>query len=114
MATKNAVAARSAAGRVVLPGRIAASSSVIGMSRIPAVIVIGWPIRIAESRPMKNSRPAKRAFMKARAASESGVRPSMKMAMMRGMSSMTAAICTANSRTFPRITPKVAPSGLMA
>ena len=80
----------------MLPGNIAANKTIIGTQSRPKAIVIGWPTPTAESKPMYIfPLPAKCLSMKAPAASEIGIKPSINNAAILGINTIVAAIVTA-------------------
>ena len=70
---KNAANAKSAKGNTRFPGKIAASISVMGISTVPMIIVVGWPKVTAESSPIYTSLPEKCLAKNPFAASDRGI-----------------------------------------
>ena len=86
--------ASDANGRNLLPGRNTERNNITGMSRIETTSVVGWPITSAGLIPMWMVWPVLRFSRIARILSHIGFSPSMKRAVMRGISSITAPTVT--------------------
>ena len=79
----------------MLPGRKTERKRITGISRIETTSVVGWPMTSAGLIPIESPlSPEKRFSTKLRVCSQIGFKPSMKRAVMRGISSITAPTVT--------------------
>ena len=93
-ATRKVTTERSASGIMRLPGRMKARKIVTGIMMRAVVMTSGLPTTTAASRPMESDWPPKCLVVNFWAPSEMGMRPSTNMAVILGMSTMTAATLT--------------------
>ena len=94
IAIKKLIVAKSPNGRILFPGVITASRIVMGTNRMPAVMTVESPRRMAGSIPINTDLPLNFRTANSLTRSWIGIKPSMMHLTTRGISSIKAPILT--------------------